>query len=191
MKRIFTIIAILISVVTQTNAEEMKINVVIGNKTFAATIADTETGHAFYNLLPLSLNMNELNGNEKYCYLDNSLPTASYRPGTIKAGDLMLYGSSCVVLFYETFSSGYSYTGIGAIDKPEGLAEALGSGNVSVKFQKETSAVTAIASVDSDESVMAIYDINGNKMTVDNADLLPHGIYVMKYANGKTKKIIQ
>ena len=191
MKRIFTIIAILISVITQTNAEEMKINVVVGNKTFAATIADTETGHAFYNLLPLSLNMNELNGNEKYCYLDNSLPTASFRPGTIKAGDLMLYGSSCVVLFYETFSSGYSYTGIGTLDNPEGLAEALGSGNVSVKFEKESSAVTTVASVDSDQCVMAIYDINGNKMAVDNADFLPHGIYVMKYANGKTKKIIQ
>ena len=69
MKRIFTIIAMLFAVMAQINAEDMKINVVIGDNTFTATIADTETGRAFYNMLPLTLTMNELNGNEKYCYL--------------------------------------------------------------------------------------------------------------------------
>ena len=80
--------------------------------------------------------MNELNGNEKYYNLASSLPTASYRPGTINAGDLMLYGSSCVVLFYETFSSGYSYTRIGALDNPDRLAQVLGNGNVTVRFEE-------------------------------------------------------
>ena len=116
----------------------MSINVIIGNKTFTATVADSETGRAFAQLLPMTVTMNELNGNEKYHYLDSSLPTDSYRPGTIHAGDLMLYGNNCVVLFYKTFSSSYSYTRIGAIDNPAGLAEALGSGNVSVRFEKNT-----------------------------------------------------
>ncbi len=49
----------------------------------------------------------------------------------------MLYGSSCVVLFYETFSSGYSYTRIGAVDNPEGLSQVLGNGNVTVKFEAQ------------------------------------------------------
>jgi hypothetical protein len=48
----------------------------------------------------------------------------------------MLYGNNCVVLFYETFNSSYSYTRIGAIDNPSGLASALGSGDVSVRFEK-------------------------------------------------------
>lgn len=60
--------------------------------------------------------------------------TESYRPGMIRAGDLMLYGSSCVVLFYETFSSGYSYTRLGRIDNPEGLSATVGGGNVTVSF---------------------------------------------------------
>lgn len=167
------------------------INVIIGNKTFEATIDDSETGNAFYNMLPLTLNMTELNGNEKYCYLDTSLPTDSYRPGTINAGDIMLYGSSCVVLFYETFSTSYSYTRIGAVDNPEGLAQALGSGNVTVKFEKSSSAVTGIPSVDDEKTIEAIYDLNGIVHTHNDATLLPKGIYLVKYKNGETKKIIK
>ena len=112
------------------------LNIIVGSKTFTATLADSETSEAFAALLPLTVTMNELNGNEKYHYLSSSLPTAAYRPGTIHSGDLMLYGNNCVVLFYETFNTSYSYTRLGAIDNPSGLAEALGVGNVSVRFEK-------------------------------------------------------
>ena len=172
-------------------ASEMNINVTIGSTTFAATIEDSETGRAFYDMLPLTLNMSELNGNEKYCYLDTSLPTASYRPGTINAGDIMLYGSSCVVLFYETFNSGYSYTRIGAVVNPDGLAQALGSGNVTVKFEASSSAVTGISSIDDAKAVTAIYDLNGNIIQHTAVEQLPRGIYIIKHKNGETKKFIK
>ena len=109
--------------------------VVVGDKTFMATPADNATGTAFAERLPLTLNMSELNGNEKYCYLSDALPSSPENPGTIHAGDIMLYGSSCVVLFYKTFNTSYRYTRIGAVDDPTGLAEALGSGQVTVKFE--------------------------------------------------------
>ena len=113
---------------------ERNITISVNGTSFAATLEDNEAARAFADLLPLTLDMNEMNGNEKYYYLDESLPTESYRPGTIRTGDLMLYGSSCIVLFYETFSSGYSYTRLGQIDNPEGLDAALGGGDVSVSF---------------------------------------------------------
>jgi len=147
MRRISAIFCALCAIITTGSAKTlvayntentMQINVTIGNKTFTATLADSETGKAFADLLPMTLSMNELNGNEKYHYLASSLPTDSYQPGTIQTGDLMLYGNNCVVLFYETFSSSYSYTRIGSVDDPTGLAEALGSGNVSVRFEKST-----------------------------------------------------
>ena len=110
------------------------ITITVNGTSFSATLEDNEAGRAFAALLPLTLDMSEMNGNEKYHYLEESLPTESYRPGTIQTSDLMLYGSSCIVLFYETFSSGYNYTRLGKIDKPDGLATVLGSGNVSVTF---------------------------------------------------------
>ena len=111
------------------------ITITVNGTAFAATLADNAAAEAFAAMLPLTLEMDELNGNEKYHYLDSSLPTSSYSPGTINAGDLMLYGSSCVVLFYDTFSTGYSYTRIGKIDNPDGLAAAVGSGSASVTFE--------------------------------------------------------
>ena len=116
---------------------ERNITISVNGTSFAATLADNDAAQAFAAMLPLTLDMNEMNGNEKYHYLSDELPTDSYRPGTIQAGDLMLYGSSCIVLFYETFSSGYSYTRLGQIDNPEGLDAVLGSGNVSVRFEAQ------------------------------------------------------
>ena len=110
------------------------ITLTINGTTFAATLEDNEAARAFATRLPLTLEMNELNGNEKYSYLNESLPTDSHRAGTIQTGDLMLYGSACVVLFYKTFTSGYSYTRLGRVTNPEGLAAALGSGNVRIRF---------------------------------------------------------
>ena len=108
----------------------------IGNSTFTATLADNATAQAFAAMLPMSLSMSELNNNEKYVYLDQSLPVQASSPGTIQTGDIMLYGSSCVVLFYKTFSTSYSYTRIGRVDNPDGLASAVGSGSVTVLFER-------------------------------------------------------
>ena len=117
-----------------------KILIKAGNSTFTATLADNETADRFYEMLPLTLDMSELNGNEKYFYLDEALPSQPYQPETIEAGDLMLYGTSCVVLFYETFSSSYSYTAIGKIDDAAGLEKALGEGGVTVSFTRVSDA---------------------------------------------------
>lgn len=106
----------------------------IGNKEFTATLSDNPTAAAFKAMLPLTINMTELNGNEKYFRLSRNLPTNESNPGTIKSGDLMLYGSNTFVLFYETFSTSYSYTRLGKIANINGLAEALGTGNVAVSI---------------------------------------------------------
>lgn len=122
--------------VAEEDKNMLKIEIVVGNKSFSATLYDNAAVKALLEMLPMTLNMSELNGNEKYYYLDNNLPTNSSRPSGIEAGDIMLYGNNCLVLFYESFSTSYSYTPLGRIDNPKGLADALGSGNVQVIFRK-------------------------------------------------------
>lgn len=112
-----------------------RIAITVGDKTFTAVTSDTAAARAFVSLLPLTLDMSELNGNEKYFYLPQSLPANSATVDTIHEGDLMLYGNSCVVLFYKTFRSGYAYTRIGRIEDPSGLAAAAGSGSARVLFE--------------------------------------------------------
>ena len=85
----------------------------IGDKEFTATLLVNPTTTAFKSMLPLTMNMTELNGNEKYFDLAKSLPTNASNPGKINAGDLLLYGSKTLVLFYEAFSTSYSYTRLG------------------------------------------------------------------------------
>jgi hypothetical protein len=114
-----------------------KMNIQIGSKTFTATLYDNPTVTRFKAMLPLTLEMSELNGNEKYFHLPTDLPTNAANPGTIQAGDLMLWQSNSVVLFYKTFRTSYSYTKLGRIDNASELATAVGSGSVTVRFELE------------------------------------------------------
>ena len=76
--------------------------------------------------------MSELNGNEKYVYMRNSLTTNSLYPKHIEIGDVMLFGDNCLVIFYKSFDTSYSYTKIGHIEN----LDNLGNDNIIVKFEK-------------------------------------------------------
>lgn len=147
---ILTFILIFISSASTCNIEDGKINtenitpmengkikIKVNSKTFTATLLDNKSAKAFKKMLPLTINMIELNGHEKYYDLPNSIPTNSSNPGTIKNGDLMLFGSKTLVLFYKTFSTSYNYTKLGTVDDVTGLTTALGLGNVTVTFELE------------------------------------------------------
>jgi hypothetical protein len=113
-------------------SKQLKIK--IGAKNFIAILDDNATAAAFEALLPMTVEMTELNGNEKYARLSGRLPTKDANPGTIQTGDLMIYGSKTVVLFYKTFPTSYEYTRLGRVKDTAGLAEAVGSGAVRVTF---------------------------------------------------------
>jgi hypothetical protein len=120
---------------TITVGKMITINILVGNTVFTATLEDNDTTRAFAAQLPFTLDMSELNGNEKFGDLSSNLRADKATcPGTINEGDLMLYGNNCLVLFYETFNTPYSYVKIGHINNTTGLAKALGSGGVQVAF---------------------------------------------------------
>ena len=109
----------------------------VGERRFAITLTDNAAARAFAAQLPLTLDMSELNGNEKHAKLPKALPANASQPGTIRNGDLMLYGTDPLVVFYSTFDSSYSYTRLGRVDDPAGLAKALGRHGVRVVFSKD------------------------------------------------------
>ena len=119
------------------NTDSMKLKITIGTNAFTATLYNNATATAFKEKLPMTINMKELNGNEKYFDLPNNLPANASNPSTIKAGDLMLYGSNTLVLFYKSFSTSYNYTRLAHNDNTSGLVPALSSGNVTVMFELE------------------------------------------------------
>jgi hypothetical protein len=116
--------------------EESRMWMTVGERRFAITLTDDLAAHAFAARLPLTLDMSELNGNEKHAELSEPLPANASRPGTIRNGDLMLYGTTTLVVFYETFNSSYSYTRLARVDDPTDLPRALGRGGVRVVFTK-------------------------------------------------------
>ena len=109
-------------------------NLEIGDYTFAVDLESNATVAKLLDLLPLEINMDEFNGNEKCYFLDSSLPTNTVRVGQIKAGDVMLWQDNCLVIFYQSFSTPYSYTRIGHIKDTTNLRKAVGAGSVQVKW---------------------------------------------------------
>jgi len=112
-----------------------KIKITVNSQIFTATLLDNNSAKAFKEMLPMTVEMTELNRNEKYVRLPENLPTNASNPGTIRPGDIMLYGSNTVVIFYEGLNTSYSYTRMGKIDDPTGLGNALGTGSVTVAFE--------------------------------------------------------
>jgi hypothetical protein len=117
--------------------EESRMWMTVGERRFAINLTDDPAARAFAAQLPLTLNMSELNGNEKHADLREALPAHASRPGTIRSGDLMLYGTKTLVLFYATFNSSYPYTRLGRVDDPTGLPQVLGRRGVRIVFSDD------------------------------------------------------
>ncbi len=113
-------------------SEDYNMKLVISDKEYNVNLEHNETVTALIDILPLDIKMSELNSNEKYFYLDKILPTNSSMSKRIEKGDIMLYGDNCLVLFYKSFTTNYSYTKIGHIDN---LID-LGSSDINVKIIK-------------------------------------------------------
>ncbi len=123
--------------VTLEQKQMQTITLEINGETFTVTLDDNPTASAFAETSSVLMEMTELNGNEKYAYLLDTLSADPQPVGRIEAGDLMLYGDDCIVIFYRSFDTPYTYTRIGWIEDPERLAKAVGSGDVDVLFEMQ------------------------------------------------------
>ena len=111
--------------------------ITIGERRFAATLADTDAAREFAAMLPLTLDMDDLNSNEKHIELPKALTTNKHQPKAVHNGDIVLWGSRTLVVFYKTFNTSYSYTRIGHIEEAADLPQKLIRRRVQVTFSRD------------------------------------------------------
>lgn len=110
----------------------MKMNIAVNDSSFTATLAENAAVDALVDWMeegPITLELSDYADFEKVGPLGRSLP-ASDSQTTTQAGDIVLYQSNQIVLFYG--SNSWSYTQLGSIDDLTGWEDALGSGDVTV-----------------------------------------------------------
>ena len=118
---------------TNTKKEENVMKININREKYVINVENEALMEEIYNALPETFTMNELNGNEKYYYLNSTMKNAnSEAVGQVQKGDVMLFGSDCLVIFYDSFETEFRYTKIGHIDN---LGD-IGSSNVEVSITK-------------------------------------------------------
>jgi len=149
-------------------AQKSEVQIKIGDAKFKASLGDNKTTRALLKKFPVTYNMSELNGNEKYKFLNYELPENAEQVKTIHAGDIMLYGSDCIVIFYKDFKTSYSYTRLGRITDPSGLEKAVTKGKIKVQFSVSKKKVA----------------LNKKKLTLTKGSS-----FQLKLINGKAKKV--
>lgn len=135
MEKIFKKIKILIIfilnfyiIIADENIGEKNMNnikVIIKNEIYKIKMQDNLSARNFIDKLPLEIDMYELNRNEKYGDIPSDIPKSERYSGKIEIGDLMLYGSDCIVLFYKSFSTPYTYSRLGTVIEKEKLIKNI------------------------------------------------------------------
>ena len=130
----------------------------IRDKTFPFELKDASAANELKERLPFTVRMTKLNNNEIYYQFSDKFTTDTKTVGTINAGDIYLYRDDYLVLFYQTFTTSYSYSEIGHLTDTNGLAEAIGDGsNIDVEWclnsnDDVTSPTNSISPTDSENS---------------------------------------
>ena len=86
-----------------TNAEGIKINVLVNGKTLTATLEDTPAGRMLFEQLPITMQMRNIYGWQMSSYLSQALPSEKLVANNYKVGDIIYwpYKRSLVILYKQ------------------------------------------------------------------------------------------
>ena len=96
--------------------EENRIRIIVGDHSFIVRLEDNESAKALRKLLEdgdRTIPASNYGGFEKVCRLGTSLPSNDVQTRTA-AGDVMLYSSNQIVIFYD--SNSWAYTRLGKVE---------------------------------------------------------------------------
>lgn len=177
MKKKFIIaLTIIITCINMAHSQN-KINITIDGRTMSATLADNVATKAFIEKLsagPITITMSNYGGFEKVGALPWSLPSADTQIST-KPGDIMLYNSNNIVIFYGQNS--WAYTPLGVLETSESseISKFVGNGEKRVSISLEIPTGVANVTIDA-ETNERVFALNGTEVT--NRPLSP-GLYII------------
>lgn len=154
-----------------------KINITIDGRSMSATLADNEATKALVEKLgedPVTITMSNYGGFEKVGALPWSLPASDTRI-TTKPGDIMLYTSNNIVIFYG--ENTWAYTPLGTLDTsdPNEIRDFVGNGDKEVTISLAASSQVGDISLAPDTKEK-VYALDGKE--VHSRPLAP-GLYIV------------
>lgn len=160
-----------------------KINITIDGRSMSATLADNVATKALVEKLstgPITISMNNYGGFEKVGALPWSLPSADTQI-TTKPGDIMLYNSNNIVIFYGQNS--WAYTPLGVLETTDSseISSFVGSGDKQVTISLAVSSQIGDVPLTADTNER-VYVLDGRE--VHSRPLAP-GVYIVN-----NKKVI-
>ena len=135
MKNFLIMLYVFFQIINLISCED-KYFIKINDHEYLFEFKNTEAANQIKAKLPFTIKMENLNGNEVYHYFDEDFTKNEKSVNTINTGDIYLYKSDCLVLFYKTFTTSYSYTEIGKLKDSNGLANDIGNNDVIVYWCK-------------------------------------------------------
>ena len=88
--------------------------VTIAGESFELILENNASAKAFAKLLPLELDMADVNGNEKFYLLADHLPRKEQCSCSIKTGDLLLCQTNELTFFYDDCTVHYMFPSLNA-----------------------------------------------------------------------------
>lgn len=164
---------------------ENRINITIDGRTMSATLADNVATWSLVEKLtngPITITMNNYGGFEKVGSLPWSLPATDSHI-TTQPGDIMLYNSNNIVIFYGQNSWAYTRLGILESTNPEEISSFVGNGEKKVTISLANQSQINNVSLET-ETGEKVFTLDGK--VVASRPLRP-GVYIV---NGK-KTIIK
>ena len=157
------------------NDDYNTMNLKVNNNTMKVKLADNAATKALVERLKegaITYNAHDYGGFEKVGALGFSLPSNDTYI-TTEPGDIMLYTSNQLCIFFD--SNSWEYTPIGKIEgmTKQQLKDAFGTGEVSITLSLDNS--TSVASISANQTKSNnIYALNGQKL----AEVPAKGMYI-------------
>ena len=174
-KIILTLISVLAFV--SMACSQNKISITIDGRSMSATLADNVATKALIEKLssgPITISMSNYGGFEKVGALPWSLPSADTQINT-KPGDIMLYSSDNIVIFYGQNYWAYTPLGVLETSNPSEISNFVGNGNKQVTIALDNSAGVETLAINADTKER-VFSLSGTEVTIRP---LSPGLYIV------------